>query len=63
MSHEIHQTQHDEGTVTIMRKHPTWNESARVFWPAGTQWVSAEPRAATAAEVHDITSNALQRWF
>lgn len=60
---EIHQTDAEDGTVTLMRKTPTDDESARVFWPVGTEWVSAEPRRATPAEVADITSRALDLWF
>lgn len=60
---EIHQTNAEDGTVTLMRKTPTADESARVFWPTGTEWVSAEPRPATLAEVADITGRALELWF
>lgn len=60
---EIHETDAEDGTVTLMRKTPTEDESARVFWQAGTEWGSAEPRPATAAEVADITGHALKRWF
>lgn len=60
---EIHQTDAEDGTVTLMRKTPTDDESARVFWPIGTYWVSAEPRPATPDEVADITSRALDKWF
>lgn len=60
---EIHRTEAEDGTVTFMRKTPTNDESARVFWPAGEQWVSAEPRRATADEVATITGRALRRWF
>lgn len=60
---EVHETDAEDGTVTIMRKTPTDDESARVFWPAGEQWGSAEPRPATADEVREITSHALARWF
>lgn len=60
---EIHESDPLDGTVTLMRKLPTSDESARVFWPAGGQWVSAEPRAASVEEVADITSRSLERWF
>ena len=59
----IHATDAADGTVTLMRKTPTNDESARVFWPAGTKWGSAEPRRATPEEVEAITSHALLRWF
>lgn len=60
---EIHETDAADGTVTMMRKTPTDDESARVFWLQGTTWGSAEPRAATPEEVQQITSNALAKWF
>lgn len=61
---EIHESRPEQGTVTLMRKeHQNDGESARVFWPAGQQWGSAEPRVATKEEVGEITSYALKRWF
>lgn len=60
---DIHETDAADGTVTLMHKTPTDDESARVFWPAGTEWGSAEPRRATPEEVAAITGYALQRWF
>jgi hypothetical protein len=60
---EIHCSIPTDGTVTVMTKFPTGDESARVYWPAGTDWVSAEPREATMAEIVDITQNALRTWF
>ncbi len=59
---EIHETDAQDGTVTIIRKEPTPDDSARVFWPAGTEWGSAEPRRATADEVTAIVSHALSVW-
>lgn len=60
---EIHQTVPENGTVSIMVKTPTADpEAARVFWPAGSEWGSAEPRAATMAEVTEITRHALSRF-
>lgn len=58
----IHETDAADGTVTIIRKEPTEDDSARVFWPAGTTWGSAEPRPATAGEVRLIAERALHRW-
>lgn len=60
---EIHETDAEDGTVTLMRKTPSSDESARVFWRAGAEWGSAEPRVATDDEVRDITQQALRRWF
>lgn len=58
----IHESRPERGTVTFMQKHPTNDESARVFWPRGTEWVSAEPRPALDIERDEIIRNALQAW-
>ncbi len=61
---EIHNSLPLDGTVTLVtRTFKADTEHARVFWPYGTEWVSAEPRTATIEEVKDITANALRRWF
>lgn len=60
---EIHRTDAEDGTVTLMQKYPTDTDQARVFWPIGEEWVSAEPRVATLKEIRDIANNALERWF
>lgn len=60
---EIHASRPMDGTVTLMRKSQTGSQDARVFWPWGTEWVSAEPRAARIDEVMDITQASLSRWF
>ena len=50
---DIHDTSAEDGTVTIVtRTFRADSEHARVFFPTGTDWVSAEPRAATPEEVH-----------
>jgi hypothetical protein len=60
---EIHESVPDNGTVTLMKKTPTTTpEAARVFWPAGELWGSAEPRNATPREVQEMASYALKRW-
>lgn len=60
---EIHESRPDPGTVSVMLKMSTTNaQDARVFWPAGTEWGSAEPRAATIDEVQQMTSHALRVW-
>jgi hypothetical protein len=61
---EIHQSMPEDGTVTIIARHfRTDRDHARVFWPVGSEWGSAEPRDATPEEVRSITTNALRRWF
>ena len=58
----IHESRPARGTVTLMEKFPTATDLARVFWPEGTDWVSAEPRPATLKEIEDITGYALSQW-
>lgn len=59
---EIHQTIADWGTLTLMQKRPTADgETARIFWPWGEKWGSAEPRVATSEEIQVITTYALEK--
>ena len=54
---DLHSSSPVDGTVTICRRTPAFgrsSEHARVYWPLGTDWVSAEPRPATNDEVLDI---------
>lgn len=61
---EIHSSHPEDGTVTLVqRTFKADTEHAYVYWPAGTEWVTAEPRTATPEEVERITQNALNRWF
>jgi hypothetical protein len=60
---EIHKSVPDDGTITLIeRTFKADTEHARVFWPEGEKWVSAEPRPATPEEVNAITFNALKKW-
>lgn len=61
---EIHQSIPNEGAVTLITRHflPD-TDHANIFWQPGKQWVSAEPRKATSADVRAITTYALERWF
>jgi len=60
---EIHQSFYSDGCVTLnMRQRVGDGEHARVYWPAGTAWVDADPRPATEAEVEDTAALALRRW-
>lgn len=60
---EIHKSLPDDGSVSLIeRTFKEDTEHARVFWKAGMEWISAEPRKATPEEVHAITQNAL-KWF
>lgn len=61
---EIHCSQPTNGTVTVIeRTFGQDTEHARVFWPAGEQWVDAKPRAATVDEVLAMSRQSLERWF
>lgn len=59
---EIHETIPEDGTVTVVRQQRTGTDGARVFWPAGEKWGSAEPRQATRVEVEEIVAHALKLW-
>lgn len=59
---EVHLSDPIDGTVTFNERQRVGEDVARVFWPVGTQWVSAEPRTATAEEVDFITKFALSKW-
>jgi hypothetical protein len=61
---QIHESVPAIGTVTLVERIFSGDpDLARVFWPIGEKWVSAEPRPATVAEVTEIADQALGRWF
>lgn len=63
-SHQVHCSCPLNGTVTLVtRTFKDQTEHADVFWPEGTKWGSAEPRAASENEVMDIVNYSLERWF
>ncbi len=60
----LHETIPEDGTVTAVSRnflHDT--EHAMVCWPLGTEWGTAEPRAATKDEIRTAAAYALERWF
>lgn len=58
---EIHSTGFDSGTVTIIkRRFYEDTEHAHVFYE--NDWVSAEPRRATADEIGAIVAVAIENW-
>lgn len=61
-ANEIHETIFADGTVTLNERIGD-TEHARVFWPAGREWVDAMPRAATPDEVSDAVGRSLKEWF
>ena len=58
---EIHLSAPEDGTVTLNKRQRVGEDVARVYWPANTEWVSAEPRPATITEISTITNVALAR--
>lgn len=61
----IHSSHPEDGTVTIVeRSVPQGSDPDRalVFWPVGTEWVSAEPRIPHDEEILAITGRALAKW-
>lgn len=64
LAHEIHSSAPADGTVTIItRAFLDDVDHAFVYAREGSDWVSAEPRPATAQEVKEITQRALEIWF
>lgn len=63
-AHEIHASYPLDGTVTVLeRTFKSDTEHAKVYWPVGKEWVSAEPRLATEQEVEAICHRSLACWF
>lgn len=60
---EVHVSNPTDGTVTLNKRTRRGPDQARVFWKVGKQFVSAEPRPATADEVSEVCCYSLQRWF
>lgn len=60
-AYEIHASYCDDGTVTLNKRTTVGDgPHARVFRAAGTEWVDAEPRQATVAEVESAVQKALE---
>jgi len=60
---EIHRSIPIDGTVTLIeRQMGEPLQETSVYWPRGTQWVSAEPRPARAEEIDATIKYALDRW-
>lgn len=61
---ELHESVPMLGTITICERNfvNADRDHAAVYWPHGTQWVSAEPRAATHVEITDAATYCLSNW-
>lgn len=62
-AHEIHVSTPFPGTITLVRRERVGEDVARSFHPLDKEWVSAEPRQATAEEVREICTHSLDTWF
>lgn len=61
---ETHISIPTRGCVTLVTRTFRFDtEHAYVYWPVGTQWVSAEPRKATDSEVHTICDHSIRKYF
>lgn len=60
---ELHRSIPQDGTVTLLERPlgPPLQETV-VLWPAGTQWVSAEPQPLDKWRVQCVIDYALSRW-
>lgn len=56
---EYHESFPGRGAVTVIRRTFRFSRQAVTCWPRGTQWVSAEPRPATRAEIDRFIALAL----
>jgi hypothetical protein len=62
LAEEIHASRPEDGTVTVIeRRFREDAEHAYVYYEG--EWVTAEPRPASAEEVAEITGHALAEWF
>lgn len=50
-AHEIHRTDAQDGTVTVMERKEDTEGQADIYWPYGSEWGTAKPRAATRDEL------------
>jgi hypothetical protein len=48
---QIHLTDAEDGTITLMERHEDTNGEADLYWPEDSEWGTAKPRAATPEEV------------
>jgi hypothetical protein len=58
-AHEIHRTDPDDGTISLMERNEDVNGEANVYWQYGTTWGNAKPRRATLEEVRATSLRAV----
>ncbi len=58
---ELHRTDADNGTITLMERNEDANGQADIWWPFGTEWGTARPRPATVDEVLVTVTNATKK--
>lgn len=64
LAEEVHESLPEDGTVTlIFRRFKEDTETAHVYRQPDAEWVSAEPRQASAHEVGDILRGSLGAFF
>lgn len=60
---EIHRSIPQDGCITLLeRPQGPPLEEASVYWPAGTEWISAEPKEAELWAIEPVINYALARW-
>lgn len=57
----IHETDAEDGTITLMEREDNEQGQADVYWPAGTEWGTARPHRARPDEIVPIVASALDR--
>lgn len=58
-AHEIHRSEPEDGTITLMERREDVDGQADVYWPASCTWGTATPRPATGEEVRRTVTLAL----
>lgn len=56
---EIHMTDAEDGSITLMERNDNENGEADLFWRVGEEWGTAKPRPVTKEEVFDTIQRAL----
>lgn len=62
-ANEIHRTDADDSTVTLIERHRKGNDLANVFVRDGETWGSAKPQKASASMVDIVTRDAYMKMY